>query len=212
MNGTTLYATTFSGSGASLTALNGSNISSGTVADARIASALTSKTYNGLTISSTTGTLSVTNAKTLSVTNTITLSASADSKTLNIANGGTLGSAAFTSASAYTPQSTTSATLPATVGWYRIATSASGIGRCSARFEIDWSVSGYHGQVISNVGIMYGNDPTINLLHYSHLATSLTKIRVVYHTTYSGNYAYLEVYNSVAAALVLTTQLISPIG
>lgn len=38
--GGTITATTFSGSGASLTSLNGSNISSGTVADARIASTI----------------------------------------------------------------------------------------------------------------------------------------------------------------------------
>ncbi len=77
----TLSATVFSGSGASLTSLNGSNISSGTVADARIASALTGKTYNGLTVTTTTGTLTVTNGKTLSVSNTLTL-AGTDSTTM----------------------------------------------------------------------------------------------------------------------------------
>jgi hypothetical protein len=77
----TLSATVFSGSGASLTSLNGTNISSGTVADGRIASALTGKTYNGLTITTSTGTLTVTNLKTLSVSNTLTL-AGTDSTTM----------------------------------------------------------------------------------------------------------------------------------
>jgi len=61
--------------------LSGGLITSGTVADARIASALTGKTYNGLTVTSSTGTLTVTNAKTLSVSNTLTL-AGTDSTTM----------------------------------------------------------------------------------------------------------------------------------
>jgi hypothetical protein len=79
-------------------------ITSGTwqtvIADGYIASALSGKTYNGLNVSATTGTLTMTNGKTLSVTNTITLSGT-DTATLNIGNGGTLGSAAFTSSGAY---------------------------------------------------------------------------------------------------------------
>lgn len=79
----TLSATVFSGSGASLTSLSGSNISSGTVADARIASALTSKTYNNLSITApaTGATLAITNLKTFSVSNTLTL-AGTDSTTM----------------------------------------------------------------------------------------------------------------------------------
>ena len=115
-DGSTLAATNFSGNGASLTSLNGSNISSGTVADARIAAALTGKTYNGLTVTSTTGTLTLTSGKTLTVGNSITLSAPADGRTLNIGPGGTLGTAAFTNSTAYAPQSIISATLPATAG------------------------------------------------------------------------------------------------
>jgi hypothetical protein len=74
-------ASTFSGSGASLTSLNGSNISSGTVADARIASALTGKTYNGLTVTTTTGTLTVASGKTLTASNSLTL-AGTDGRTM----------------------------------------------------------------------------------------------------------------------------------
>ena len=62
----------------------------------------TATSINGLTISTSTGTLTVTNAKTLSVSNTLTL-AGTDSSTLNIGTGGTLGTAAFTASSAYQP-------------------------------------------------------------------------------------------------------------
>lgn len=44
------------------------------IADGKIAAALTGKTYNGLTITSSTGTLTLTSAKNFSVTNTLTLS------------------------------------------------------------------------------------------------------------------------------------------
>lgn len=76
-----LYATRFYGDGSNLSALNGSNVTTGTIADGRIATALTGKTYNGLTVSTTTGTLTITNLKTLSVSNTITL-AGTDSTTM----------------------------------------------------------------------------------------------------------------------------------
>ncbi len=57
---------------------------------------------NGLTITTTTGTLTIANLKTLTVSNTLTL-AGTDGSTLNIGTGGTLGTAAFTAASAYQP-------------------------------------------------------------------------------------------------------------
>lgn len=111
------------------------------------------------------------------------------------------------------PMATITATLPATAGWYRIATSAVGINRCSARFEIDWTLSGIHGQVILNAGIMYNEDQTLNQVQYVHYTgNGLTKARIVYHTTYAGNYAYLEVYNNSASALVVTAQMFSTLG
>lgn len=45
-----ISGTTFTGSGAALTALNGTQITTGTVADARIASVLTGKSVNGVTL------------------------------------------------------------------------------------------------------------------------------------------------------------------
>jgi hypothetical protein len=87
--------------------LSGGLITTGTVADGRIASALTGKTYNGLTVTSSTGTLSVANGKTLTASNTLTFSGT-DSSTLNIGTGGTLGTAAYTASTAYLAAGVTS--------------------------------------------------------------------------------------------------------
>ncbi len=90
--------------------LSGNLVTSGTVADGRIASALTSKTYNGLTLTAASTGFTVaggTTSKTLTVSNTLTLQGT-DSSTLNIGTGGTLGSAAFTATSAYLAAGVTS--------------------------------------------------------------------------------------------------------
>jgi hypothetical protein len=60
----------------------------------------TATSVNGLTISSSTGTLSVTNGKTLAASNTLTF-AGTDGSTLNVGTGGTLGTAAYTAADSY---------------------------------------------------------------------------------------------------------------
>jgi len=70
------------------------------IADGKIATALTGKTYNGLTISSTTGTLGITDAKVFNVANSLTLSGT-DGSTLNIGSGGTLGTGAYATIASY---------------------------------------------------------------------------------------------------------------
>lgn len=73
------------------------------IADGKIASALTGKTYNGLSLTAASTGFTIaggTTSKTLTVSNTLTL-AGTDSSTLNIGAGGTLGSAAFTASTAY---------------------------------------------------------------------------------------------------------------
>lgn len=70
-----------------------------------IPTALTGKTYNGLTLTAAATGFTIaggTTSKTLTVSNTLTL-AGTDSSTLNIGAGGTLGSAAFTASTAYEP-------------------------------------------------------------------------------------------------------------
>jgi trimeric autotransporter adhesin len=86
------------------------------IADGKIASALTGKTYNGLTVTSTTGALTIAAGKTLTANNTLTLSGT-DASTLNIGGGGTLGSAAFTASTAYAPAAgSSSITTVGTIG------------------------------------------------------------------------------------------------
>ena len=77
------------------------------LANGDIPTALTGKSYNGLTLTSTTGTFTLAALKTFTVNNTMTLSSSADGNNLNIGTGGTLGSAAFTASTAYEPSITT---------------------------------------------------------------------------------------------------------
>jgi len=92
----TITATTFSGSGASLTSLNGSNISSGTVADARIASTIARTTSPAITTSITTPSTSfdllnttATTVNAFGAAGTLNLATSAYD--VNIGNTGTLG-------------------------------------------------------------------------------------------------------------------------
>lgn len=80
------------------------------IADNKIASALTGKTYNGLTLTAAATGFTIaggTTSKTLTVSNTLTLSGT-DSSTLNIGSGGTLGTAAYTASTAYLSSSTSS--------------------------------------------------------------------------------------------------------
>jgi len=115
-----------------------------------------------------------------------------------------------------TPFSTLSATTPATAGWYRIATSSVNIGANSAMFKIEFSGTGVMGRAVfiasCHNGVATGS--AINQLGFSTTAGTLglTQIRVVYHTTYTANYAYVEVYNPTALAITYTVDLINTTG
>lgn len=100
--------TTAGGDALTLTTTAPTNVTlptTGTLASLAGSQALTNKTYNGLTINSTTGTLAITNAKTLTASNTLTFSGT-DGSTLAVGTGGTLGTAAYTAATAYVPSNT----------------------------------------------------------------------------------------------------------
>lgn len=75
------------------------------IVDGDVPSALTGKTYNGLTLTANATGFQIaggTTSKTLAVSNNLTL-AGTDGSTLNIGAGGTLGSAAYTASTAYAP-------------------------------------------------------------------------------------------------------------
>jgi hypothetical protein len=110
-----------------------------------------------------------------------------------------------------------SASIPATVGWYRIAQSPSGIGNCLGTFEIQAAQSSHHTYTQLQAGINYGDDDcNLNVVAHSTYGTptagAITYARIVYNTTYQSNYAYLEVYNPNATAYTMTVRLIGGSG
>ena len=112
LGGTLTTAAAFTQAGAfatTLTSTGATNVTlptTGTLATIAGSEALTNKTVNGLTVTATSGgTLTIANGKTLTASNTVIL-AGTDGSTLNVSTGGTLGTAAFTAASAYIPSGT----------------------------------------------------------------------------------------------------------
>ena len=102
---------------------------------------------------------------------------------------------------------TASATTAATAQWYRIAESASDIVNNMATFNIQGAVGSYHTSTLLAAGISYGKNPTLIQLAHTNYGAGITKARIVYHTTYSGNKAYLEVYLSQAKATIITVDM-----
>ncbi|MDB5254760.1 MAG: hypothetical protein JWL92_136 [Candidatus Nomurabacteria bacterium] len=96
--------TTSGGTGAlGITSTNGSGnvvLTTSPVLVSPTLGAAAATSINGLVITTSTGTLTVANGKTLTASNTLTLGGT-DGSTLNIGTGGTLGTAAYTSAAAY---------------------------------------------------------------------------------------------------------------
>lgn len=95
-------------------------------------------------------------------------------------------------------------------GWYRIAKSTQGIARCNGTFTIESTLGGKHTTATfiaaTNYGVAAGTGITIlNASHYAGIGIS--KVRIVYHTTYSNNYAYVEVYNPNAGTTGVIVQM-----
>lgn len=107
--------------------------------------------------------------------------------------------------------------IPATAGWYRIAQSPNGIANVMGTFEIQSAQSSHHSFTKLIAGINYG-DADASLVQISHsnygspTNSAITQARIVYNTTYSGNYAYLEVYSPNATAYAMTVKLIGGYG
>ena len=78
-------------------------------------------------------------------------------------------------------------------GWYRLASTGQHISTTNSLFFISVTVSGQHSTFLLQVSTNYGNNPSLIQLGGSNFsAASIDQFRLVYHTTYSGNYAYLE--------------------
>jgi hypothetical protein len=123
------------------------------LANGDIPTALTGKSYNGLTLTSTTGTFTLAALKTFTVNNTMTLSSSADGNNLNIGAGGTLGSAAFTASTAYEPAFTT---LPISKGGTGTAPTQYGVIYASSATTYASTSAGTAGQVLTVNGTANG--------------------------------------------------------
>lgn len=105
------------------------------------------------------------------------------------------------------------ATTAATAQWYRVAQSPAGINRVAGLFFIESTVSGKHSITTLSVGINYGVNPYVQQLsHSAYSATGISKARIVYHTSYNNNYAYLEVYQTSATAATMNVRLIEGMG
>lgn len=102
-------------------------------------------------------------------------------------------------------------TTAATAGWYRIAKTAASIINNVGVFVLKASGSGVYSTVILSAGTDYGRAAStlVNVLHAGHWSTAgISKARIVYNATYSGNYAYLEVYVPTAKARTIYVKAI----
>ncbi len=136
-----------------------------TLVDGDIPSALTGKSYNGLTLTASTTGFTVaggSTSKTLTVSNTLTL-AGTDGSTLNIGTGGTLGSAAYTASTAYAPAAgSTSITSLGTIttGTWQGGTIGIGYGGTGATSKI----AAFNGlSPLTTLGDMIYSDGTDNV-------------------------------------------------
>lgn len=85
---------------------------------------------------------------------------------------------------------------PTASTWYRIAASALNIGHNFGTFLVKWTASSHKGTVALMAGCVDGGADWTRIDELARTALDnggITKARIVYHTTPTGNYAYLEV-------------------
>lgn len=100
-------------------------------------------------------------------------------------------------------------------GWYRIAQSNEGIGNLLGTFTVSAAASDVHSVATFEAGTSYGvtAGTTLTQLAFTGYSTAnITKARIVYHTTYQSNYAYVEVYIATATSTTIDVRLTSSIG
>lgn len=97
--------------------------------------------------------------------------------------------------------------------WYRIASTSVNISNMIGLFSISAIASGYHTNCLLTVSTSYGTtaSTSIQQLSCAHYGNPLiTQARIVYHTSYSGNYAYLEVLVPTAIASTFVVRFTLP--
>lgn len=84
-------------------------------------------------------------------------------------------------------------------GWYRLASTGVDINVTNSLFFISVKVPGQHSTFLLQVSTNYSNNASLIQLGGSNYSTaSIDQFRLVYHTTYSGHYAYLEARSKAA--------------
>lgn len=98
-------------------------------------------------------------------------------------------------------------------GWYRIAVSNKSIVNCNGIFTIVAAASGYHTVATINASISYGRNPSITQLGCSHYSNIQIKaVRLVWHDSYTDNYAYLEIQTAAAISTNIEVKIVGGAG
>ncbi len=107
-----------------------------------------------------------------------------------------------------------SATTAATAGWYRIAASPVNIGNNNGIIKVDYSGTGVNGTALFTANIVNSYCYDINQVYFitSDATKGLTKARIVYHTSVTGYYAYVEIYNPTALAVTYNVSFVNCSG
>lgn len=89
----------------------------------------------------------------------------------------------------------TSSTVNTVVdGWYRIATSFLDTTQFDGSVTIRWAMSNFHGVVRLDYSCYYGQNPRVKMTDLSKYGNGgFIQARLVYHPTWSGSYAYLDI-------------------
>ncbi len=90
----------------------------------------------------------------------------------------------------------TTFTIPATVGWYRIAQSPTDSDLSSCLLEFKWQSNGHKGHSITSIKAQGNNQPVLTqlLCNSSYTNPYIYYVRINRPSTASGNKTYLEVY------------------
>lgn len=80
-------------------------------------------------------------------------------------------------------------------------------------FEIKATASNRYSVTTLTAGTCYGSNVSLQQLQHNNFGQDgVTQARIVYHKTYTGNYAYLEVYSPHTVALTITVKLTEGYG